>query len=428
MNKIFKNISSRASFTLIELLVVIAILAVLATAVVLVLNPAEMVKAARDSTRLSDLASVNNALILLQGDNQNASLGTAAVVSVSIPDSSPTCANLGLPTLPPGYTYHCAPTSTLTRTDGTGWIPVDLTQFSAGAILSKLPIDPVNTTSTGNYYTYIPGGSWELTAVMESQKQQIASEKQDKGTSLFASEIGSDLTLTPSVVEERRIVTSIPKNMVLWLNARSGVTKDSQNKVSVWGDQSGSGNSLSQVTGSYQPTYVAEVQNQLPGIRFDGSPGVTMNFLTYAGTSMNDFTIFLVAKTTTTDSTRGVFSGCGNACTWINSAIASWDLRIGGSYYHKVFSSSWSDGNVNVITMRRSGTTGSAYLNGVDKTSTSTWNNSAVAFYKLGTWSNAVADINLPYNGYMFELLVYNYALSDADRANVESYLQNKYR
>ncbi|MGC9603563.1 MAG: type II secretion system protein, partial [Minisyncoccia bacterium] len=40
-------------FTLIELLVVIGILGTLATAVVLVLNPAQLLAQARDSTRLS---------------------------------------------------------------------------------------------------------------------------------------------------------------------------------------------------------------------------------------------------------------------------------------------------------------------------------------------------------------------------------------
>ncbi|MGC9603258.1 MAG: prepilin-type N-terminal cleavage/methylation domain-containing protein, partial [Minisyncoccia bacterium] len=53
----FKDISSstlrqvqdEASFTLIELLVVIGILGVLATAVVLVLNPAQLLAQARDS-------------------------------------------------------------------------------------------------------------------------------------------------------------------------------------------------------------------------------------------------------------------------------------------------------------------------------------------------------------------------------------------
>jgi type IV pilus assembly protein PilA len=43
----------KAGFTLIELLIVIGVLAILATVVVLVLNPTEMFKQARDSQRLS---------------------------------------------------------------------------------------------------------------------------------------------------------------------------------------------------------------------------------------------------------------------------------------------------------------------------------------------------------------------------------------
>ena len=154
------------SFTLIELLIVIAILAVLAVAVVLILNPTELLKESRDTTRIQDLAVVNKALALVETDTPSASLGTSTVVYVSIPDSSATCSNLGLPARPAGYTYACAPTSTYTKTDGTGWIPVSFDSLSFGAPFSKLPTDPTNTTSSGLYYTYIPGGSWELTALM----------------------------------------------------------------------------------------------------------------------------------------------------------------------------------------------------------------------------------------------------------------------
>lgn len=42
-------LANRKGFTLIELLIVIGILAVLATAVIMVLNPAELLKQARDS-------------------------------------------------------------------------------------------------------------------------------------------------------------------------------------------------------------------------------------------------------------------------------------------------------------------------------------------------------------------------------------------
>ena len=54
----------KKGFTLIELLIVIAILAVLSVAVVLVLNPAELLKQARDSTRISDMAAINSASYL----------------------------------------------------------------------------------------------------------------------------------------------------------------------------------------------------------------------------------------------------------------------------------------------------------------------------------------------------------------------------
>lgn len=50
-----KHFASEKSFTLIELLIVIGILTVLAVAVVLVLKPTDLVKQARDATRMSDL-------------------------------------------------------------------------------------------------------------------------------------------------------------------------------------------------------------------------------------------------------------------------------------------------------------------------------------------------------------------------------------
>jgi prepilin-type N-terminal cleavage/methylation domain-containing protein len=188
-------------FTLIELLVVIGILGTLATAVVLVLNPAQLLAQARDSTRLSDLASLNQTLSLFQTDQYNRSLGTSSVVYVSVPDSSPTCLNLGLPTLPGGWSYGCAPASTLQKVDGTGWIPVPLNLISSGSPLSKLPIDPVNATSSGNYYTYTPGGSWELTTILESQKQKMGggSDKTstDGGSYPELYEVGTNLTLLP---------------------------------------------------------------------------------------------------------------------------------------------------------------------------------------------------------------------------------------
>ena len=68
--------SKISSFTLVELLIVIAILAVLAAAVVIVLNPAELLAQARDSQRLSDISTLKNAVDLMIVDDPSASLGT----------------------------------------------------------------------------------------------------------------------------------------------------------------------------------------------------------------------------------------------------------------------------------------------------------------------------------------------------------------
>jgi len=193
-----KRSKSSNSFTLIELLIVIGILAILTAAVVVVLNPAELLKQSRDSKRMQDLSSIDSTIQTLQALVPDIDLGTASTVYVSIADTSSTCSNLGLPTLPSGWAYNCVTETNLHKTDGNGWIPINFQDsLSGGAIqLSSLPIDPTNTTSTGLYYTYTPGGSYELTAQIESDKYANNSAK-DGGVDPAQYEKGTDLTLSP---------------------------------------------------------------------------------------------------------------------------------------------------------------------------------------------------------------------------------------
>ncbi len=122
------------AFTLVELLIVIAILAILAAAVVVVLNPAEMMMQARDAERISSVKSIKDSIDIAIVDNPSLSLGNSFVVSVSLPDISPTCANLtGLPVLPTGWNYRCVTATNLRNTDGTGWIPVNLNVIKGGS-------------------------------------------------------------------------------------------------------------------------------------------------------------------------------------------------------------------------------------------------------------------------------------------------------
>ena len=199
MRRIFKWGKSASSFTLVELLVVIGILAILTAAVVVVLNPAQLIAQSRDTTRFSDIETLNKALSLYQTDG-GSSFGTSTTVYVSIPDTSTSCANLGLATLPSGWTYACVTSANLQKTDGTGWIPVNFSSVSTGSPLSSLPTDPINATSTNNFYTYITSGSnWTVSAqTLESTKYAYRAQT-DGGTSATAYEVGSSLTLSPYI-------------------------------------------------------------------------------------------------------------------------------------------------------------------------------------------------------------------------------------
>lgn len=184
---------STRGFTLIELLLVVAILAILSTVVVVVINPAELLKQARDAIRLSDLGAVNKTLSISQVSA--IPLGSSTIVYVSIPDTSPVCANLGLPALPTGWFYQCASSSSYLNANGTGWIPVNFNLIPGGSSLSALPIDPVNTTSSGLYYLYVPSNTkWAIAAGLESQKY-LPRAANDSGYDPGRYEIGTDLSL-----------------------------------------------------------------------------------------------------------------------------------------------------------------------------------------------------------------------------------------
>ncbi len=251
MEKKVKNVlSSSHSFTLIELLVVIGILAILTAAVIIILNPAEYLKQTRDVTRMNDLTSINQALSVLESQGVT-NFGLANTVYVSIPDSTSTCANLGLPTLPSNYSYHCVSISTLQSVNGTGWIPVDFTQ-SPTLSFSQLPIDPINSTSTDNYYTYVTGGSWQLSTQFESSKYQA---KEGSNASYL---VGTNTNLAPFV-----------SGLVGWwkLNDGNGLTAaDSSGFLN-----NGTLSTLSSTLPQWQSSLICH--NQTSCLGFDGSSG-----------------------------------------------------------------------------------------------------------------------------------------------------------
>jgi hypothetical protein len=195
-------------------------LAILTAAVVLVLNPAELLKQSRDATRMSDLGSINQALSVLESQGIT-TFGSANTVYISIPDPSlsgsatSNCSSMGLPTLPSGYSYQCVSSDNLRKVDGTGWIPAAFSSASALSFTS-LPVDPINSTSTGQYYTYVTGGSWDLSASFESSKYKLGggSDKAstDGGSYPDLYEVGSNKKLLPVDYGDTSLVGYWPLN------------------------------------------------------------------------------------------------------------------------------------------------------------------------------------------------------------------------
>ncbi|MFA6994749.1 MAG: type II secretion system protein, partial [Candidatus Paceibacterota bacterium] len=81
------SVSENKSFTLIELLIVIGILAVLVAAIVITLNPAQLLQEARDSKRQQDLSALNQALNTITTLDQSLFMGTSSLVYTSLPDA-----------------------------------------------------------------------------------------------------------------------------------------------------------------------------------------------------------------------------------------------------------------------------------------------------------------------------------------------------
>jgi prepilin-type N-terminal cleavage/methylation domain-containing protein len=173
----------KKGFTLIELLIVIGILAILATAVVLVLNPAQILAQARDAQRISDLSSVKSAIALYLATVTSTPSMTAGPRSTAF-----TSCHFGTCTLPAA--------TDLTKVDGNGWVGVNLTLTSGGSSLGALPIDPLNN-STSSQYSFKANTTaltFELDGVLESQKYAPLMAN-DGGTNSAFYEIGTSLSL-----------------------------------------------------------------------------------------------------------------------------------------------------------------------------------------------------------------------------------------
>ncbi len=196
--------TTKKGFTLLELLIVIGILAILSSVTVLVLNPAELLRQARDTQRINDLGTLNNALALYASTAATVSLGTLGVpYSHNGGTNASTTAAFGS-ACGGDITGHVSSTNRTPTTSG--WIPVNFGATSGGSPLSVLPVDPssgVGTIVTVDdwqlvywYQASTASSTWELAAKMESTRYKAGGANDvstnDGGTCSHWYEVGTE--------------------------------------------------------------------------------------------------------------------------------------------------------------------------------------------------------------------------------------------
>ncbi len=190
----------KKGFTLLELLIVIGIIAILASVVALVLNPAELLRQARDGQRISDFDTLRTAINyhLSTGATPNTNVGgTGLAYRITVATANCPFASSSACT--------AATFTSSTAIGGTGWVNVNFTDVGGGTSpLTILPIDPTNSTTY--YYSYAGDGSanvFKLTSRLESNKYR-GKMATDGGTQNTCStyientcyyEVGTSLTL-----------------------------------------------------------------------------------------------------------------------------------------------------------------------------------------------------------------------------------------
>lgn len=209
-----------------------------------------------------------------------------------------------------------------------------------------------------------------------------------------------------------------------WLRADKGVIIDGSNKVFQWQDQSGNGNNFSQNTADLQPVFVLSGINGLPSVFFDGSND-ELDATNRIVDSGNPYSVVSIQRTylNTRRDAYGNSNTTGDAGLFLvlnNAGADDWLFRNDAN---ETSAGAKETNSFFIASIVAGASAQSVFHNGVFAGNSSLTLVTGNNVFKVGAVTPA-----LPFHGELVELLIFNAALSNQDRENVEKYLSKKYR
>lgn len=234
------NKLTKRGFSLTGSIISLGLILLLSMLVLNILKPSKSAMSLRDTRRINDLAQLNNIMKIILLETKLRNLGLSPnTIYLSLPmQSATTNCKVDYPFLPDvDFNYYCAPASNYLNTNGTGWIPINFSDFKL-INLKALPADPLNSEKFFYSLVIDEKGNFEFTALLEDQGNQLASLDKGDNDSLF--EAGSLLTLTPIDFQDWRIYGSPVCYFKVWHTPEAesvrGIAVLSSGEYIIYGD------------------------------------------------------------------------------------------------------------------------------------------------------------------------------------------------
>lgn len=236
-------------------------------------------------------------------------------------------------------------------------------------------------------------------------------------------------------------------NLIWWFSADVGAFTDAARTIPVASDgdpvggvsdRSGNAHHLSQSTNAKRPAWKKNIANGHPCFRFDGSVTYLISSALNSFAGGSDFSFFFAMRTNgDTGALQAIWDQGHADAPNVNGVSQNEDGTY--SYYvvnYRTNMNSWSTHNSQALS---NGVT--AVLSGVKSgTDHKTWKNGgnvnavvqpvagiATASHTMAFGGLATTPGDRPFKGDLFEAIMYNRALTSAQRQEVENYLRSKY-